>query len=241
MAEIAQNGVTAAGLPGLDAERDGELDGDTEAAAPVTGYSLVLPAGWRRVPIQHGTKAAIRGIVDEVLRRYPKDQPRDKMTPYRIELERRLSDLARRARATGGVDLYLPIEYTHGVTITASFVVSQVNLPVPDLEQAEQAAVDSAELVAYLTSEEGGAAPVSVAGVNAARTESVAAPDPAEQVPFGSRRVDYVIPLPGHPTRWMLAAFSTIGDGDPDGKFAKLLAELFDAIMLTFRWARGTQ
>jgi hypothetical protein len=214
---------------------------EISAEAPVTGYSLVLPSGWRRIPVQHGTRAAIRAIVDEVMRRYPKDQPRDKMTPYRIELERRLSDLARRARSSGGVDLYLPIEYVHGVTITASFVVSQVNLPVPGLEPAEQVAVDSAQLVAYLTSEEGNASPVSVAGVNAARTESVAAPDPAEQVPFGSRRVDYVIPLPGHPTRWMLAAFSTIGDGDPEGKFAKLLVELFDAIMLTFRWARGTQ
>jgi hypothetical protein len=211
------------------------------AETPVTGYSLVLPTGWRRIPIQHGTRAAVRAIVDEVMRRYPKDQPRDKMTPYRIELERRLSDLARRARSTGGVDLYLPIEYVHGVTITASFVVSQVNLPVPELEPADQVAVDSAQLVAYLTSEEGNASPVSVAGVNAARTESVAAPDPAEQVPFGSRRVDYVIPLPGHSTRWMLAAFSTIGDGDPEGKFAKLLVELFDAIMLTFRWARGTE
>jgi len=214
---------------------------EISAEAPVTGYSLVLPTGWRRIPIQHGTRAAIRAIVAEVMRRYPKDQPRDKMTPYRIELERRLSNLARRARSSGGVDLYLPIEYVHGVTITASFVVSQVNLPVPELEPAEPVAVDSAQLVAYLTSDEGNASPVSVAGVNAARTESVAAPDPAEQVPFGSRRVDYVIPLPGHPTRWMLAAFSTIGDGDPEGKFAKLLVELFDAILLTFRWARGTQ
>lgn len=214
---------------------------EISAEAPVTGYSLVLPTGWRRIPIQHGTRAAIRAIVDEVMRRYPKDQPRDKMTPYRIELERRLSNLARRARSSGGVDLYLPIEYVHGVTITASFVVSQVNLPVPELESADPVAVDSAQLVAYLTSDEGNASPVSVAGVNAARTESVAAPDPAEQVPFGSRRVDYVIPLPGHPTRWMLAAFSTIGDGDPEGKFAKLLVELFDAILLTFRWARGTQ
>jgi hypothetical protein len=210
------------------------------AETPVAGYSLVLPNAWRRIPIQRGTKAAIRGIVDEVMRRYPKDLPRDKMTPYRIELERRLSDLARRARTSGGLDLYLPIEYVHGVTITASFVVSQVTLPVPELESAEQVAVDSAQLVAYLTSEEGSASPASVAGVSAARTESVAPPDPAEQVPFGSRRVDYVIPLPGHPTRWMLAAFSTIGDGDPEGKFAKLLVELFDAIMLTFRWARGT-
>ena len=213
----------------------------TAAVAPATGYSLVLPPGWRRIPVQHGTKAAIRGIVDEVLRRYPKDMPRDKMTHYRIEIERQLSDLARRARSTGGVDLYLPVEYVHGLTITASFVVSQVTLPVPETESAEQVAVGSAELVAYLTSGEGKASRVSVAGVDAARTESVAAPDPAERIAFGSRRVDYVIPLPGHPTRWMLAAFSTIGDGDPAGKFARLLVELFDAIMLTFRWNRAAQ
>ena len=243
MAEIAGNGATTAGLPGLRAEGKtaGEAEGDASPQAPVTGYSLVLPVGWRRVPIQHGTRTAIRSIVDEVLRRYPKDLPRDKMTPYRIELERRLSDLARRARATGGVDLYLPIEYTHGVTITASFVVSQVTLPVPEQDSAEQVAADSAQLVAYLTSEEGNASPVLVGGAAAARTESVAPADPAEQIPLGSRRVDYVIPLPGHPTRWMLAAFSTIGDGDPEGQFAKLLVQLFDAIMLTFRWARGAE
>ena len=222
-------------------------------AAPVTGYSLVLPPGWRRIPVQHGTKAAIRGIVDEVLRRYPEDMPRDKMTPYRIEIDRQLSDLARRARSVGGVDLYLPIEYVHGVTITASFLVSQVTLPVPETEteteteSADQVAAASAELVGYLTSGEGKASgegnalTVSVDGREAARTESVAPPDPGERMPYGSRRVDYVIPLPGHPTRWMLAAFSTIGDGDPEGNFAKLLVELFDAIMLTFHWNRGAE
>jgi hypothetical protein len=214
------------------------------ATAPVTGYSLVLPPGWRQIPVQHGTKAAIRGIVDEVLRRYPKDMPRDKMTPYRIEIERELSDLARRARSAGGVDLYLPIEYVHGVTITASFLVSQVTLPVPETEPADQVAAASAassELVGYLTSGEGTTSPVTVDGREAARTERVAPPDPAERMPYGSRRVDYVISLPGHPTRWMLAAFSTIGDGDPEGSFAKLLVELFDAIMLTFRWNRGAE
>jgi hypothetical protein len=240
VAETGGNGVAGTDVPPLRAAGEDSAR-EESAGAPVTGYALVLPAGWRRIPIQHGTKAAIRGIVDEVLRRYPKDMPRDKMTPYRIELERRLSDLAGRARANGGVDLYLPIEYTHGVTITASFVVSQVTLPIPELASAEQVAVDSAQFVAYLTSDDGNASPVSVAGADAARTESVAPPDPAEQMPYGSRRVDYVIPLPGHPTRWMLAAFSTIGDGDPEGKFAKLLVELFDAIMLTFRWARAAQ
>lgn len=205
--------------------------------APVIGYTLVLPTGWRRIPIQHGTKAAIRGIADEVIRRFSKGASRDSMTPYRIEIERRLSDMAKRARSTGGVDLYLPIEYTHGVTITASFVVSQVALPVPSRESAEQETADSAQVVAYLTSE-GNASPVTVAGVAAARTESTAPPDPAEEIPFGSRRVDYMIPMPGHTTQWLVAAFSTIGDGDPEGEFAKLMVELFDAIMLTFSWSR---
>jgi hypothetical protein len=211
--------------------------GPVVSTALVTGYTLILPDGWRRIPIQHGTKAAIRGITDEVIRRFPKGVSRDKMTPYRVEIERRLSDMARRARSTGGVDLYLPIEYSHGVAVTASFVVSQVALPVPAQESAEQETADSAEVVAYLTSE-GNASPVTVAGVAAARTESVAPPDQAEEIPFGSRRVDYMIPMPGHTTRWLVVAFSTIGDGDPEGDFAKLLVELFDAIMLTFRWSK---
>ena len=64
----------------------------------------------------------------------------------------------------------------------------------------------------------------------------MAAADPAQQIAYGSRRVDYLIPVPGHSRSMLVVAFSTIGDGDPDGQFAKLLVELFDAIMTTFRW-----
>jgi hypothetical protein len=73
--------------------------------------------------------------------------------------------------------------------------------------------------------------------VACARTEAVAAPDPGQEVPLGSRRADYVVPVPGQPGQWLIITFSTVGDGDPDGDFAKLLVELFDAIMLTFRWS----
>lgn len=208
-------------------------------ALAASGYSLVLPTGWRRIPVRHGTRPAIRGVVDEVLHRMAAGVSRDSLTPYRIELERRLSEMAKQARSAGGVDLYLPIEYTHGITITASFAVSQVTLPEPpaDLPGAEQA--DVAQFVAYLTSDDGDAVPVEVAGTRAARKESVAAADPAQQVGYGSRRVDYMVPIPGHSRGMLVVAFSTIGDGDPEGKFAKLLVELFDAIMTTFRWAGG--
>ena len=149
--------------------------------------------------------------------------------------------MAMRARSAGGVDLYLPIEDSHGVTITASFVVSQVTLPDPPAsdppaELPEQ--VDTARFVSYLTSADGDVAPVVIADATAGRKESVAAADPARQIPYGSRRVDYMLPVPGQPRGMLLVAFSTIGDGDPEGQFAKLLVELFDAIMTTFRWAK---
>jgi len=48
--------------------------------------------------------------------------------------------------------------------------------------------------------------------------------------------VDYVLPVPGHPGRWLIVTFATPGDGDPDGELAGLLVRLFDSIMLTFRW-----
>lgn len=228
---------------------------DTTAAdvAQITGYTLVLPPGWRRIPVRHGTKPAVRAIVDEVLHRVSKGISRDKLTRYRIELERRLSDLAKQARPAGGVDLYLPIEYVHGVTITASFVVSQLTLPGPaeemagTAEAAAAASADTTQLIAYLTSEAGEASDagqageatsVVIAGAAAARKESVAPADPAQQVPFGSRRADYLVPVPGEPRGLLVVAFSTIGDGNPEGDFAKLMLELFDAIMLTFRWTR---
>jgi len=211
-----------------------------------SGYELVLPTGWRRIPVRTGTKQAIRAVVDEVLRRVSAGVSRDSLTPHRIDLERRLSDMAKQARSVGGIDLYLPVEYSHGVTITASFVVSQIDLPDPPGEPPDADLIDAAQFVAELTSGGDGddeadddgvvVTKAEVAGTAAARRESVAGPDQAQQIAYGSRRVDYTIPVPGSLRGLVVVSFSTIGDGDPDGEFAKLLVELFDAIMTTFRW-----
>jgi hypothetical protein len=206
--------------------------GLTEASeSPVSGYELVLPAGWRRIPVRHGSKAAIRDILDEVFARYPEGESRDRVIKHRVKLEGRLSDMARRARTAGGVDLYLPVEYVHGTAVPASFVVSQAALGHGD--------ADPAAVIAHFVSTAGQAAPATVDGMPAARAESVAAADPASDVAFGSRRVDYVVPLPGQRGQWLIITFSTVGNGDPEGDFAKLLVSLFDAMVLTFRWTRG--
>lgn len=206
----------------------------TADVGTASGYTLVLPAGWRRIPVREGSKAAIRTILDEVFARYPAGKSRDQVIKHRVQLEGRLTDMVRKARASGGVDLYLPVEYVHGTAVPASFVVSQAILGVPD----DGAGVDPAQVVATFVADAGDAAPAEVDGVACARTETVAAADPGQDVPLGSRRVDYVVPVPGQPGQWLISAFSTVGDGDPEGEFAKLLVSLFDAIMLTFRWTR---
>lgn len=53
------------------------------------------------------------------------------------------------------------------------------------------------------------------------------------------RRVTYTVPVYGEPGRYLLVTFATPGSGDPAGTHADLLAELFDAIMSTFRWDIG--
>ena len=57
--------------------------------------------------------------------------------------------------------------------------------------------------------------------------------------PWPGARVDYHWPLPSQPLKWALASFTALGAGEPDDDIAELLVELFDAIMLTWRWRPG--
>jgi hypothetical protein len=204
--------------------------GTSSGAKPsgVTGYSVVLPPGWRRIPIQQGTSAAVRDIADEVLGRRPPRVSPDQVAPYRVQIERRLSELAKQARACGGVDLYLPVTTVHGTPIPASFIVSQGAPPASEV-------VDPGQVAGYLAASGDGSAAM-VDGSRGARIESTGPAETAPGIHTGSRRVDYVLPVPGHPGRWLIVTFATPGDGDPDGEFAGLLVRLFDSIMLTFRW-----
>jgi hypothetical protein len=88
----------------------------------------------------------------------------------------------------------------------------------------------------YLASAAAGASPVTVDGCAGARLESTAAAETILGIEAASRRVDYLLPVPGQPGQWLIVTFAVSGDGDPEGAFADLLVELFDSIMLTFRW-----
>jgi hypothetical protein len=192
------------------------------------GYSLVLPPGWRRIPLRGGTEWAIRSAVKQALAAAPRDAPVDRIGPYRLELDRRLAALARRARAAGGIDLYLPVGPVYDAPVAASFLVSELSLkPVtPSLVSS------------VLTSEDDTWQPVTADGSDGLRIERSVAASPAEEAAHASRCVDYMLPVPGRPGRWLTFAFSTLGAGNPDDHIAHLLTDLFDAIMLTFSWQR---
>jgi hypothetical protein len=121
----------------------------------------------------------------------------------------------------------------HDAPVAASFVVSEVSF-------GSQEEIDPGLIAARLAAAQAeGSATVSVNGAVGVRIERVGAPEPGKEIETASLRVDYVISVPGDPDRWLEIAFSTLGGGDPSDQYAKLLVELFDAIMSTFRWTQA--
>ncbi|MEW2387269.1 hypothetical protein AB0933_02785 [Streptomyces venezuelae] len=212
---------------------------DRTATAP-RGYQLILPPEWARIPMRTGTEEAIRALVDDAFATLPADAPRDKVGPYRRELERRLKDAVQEARKAEALDLYLPVERMHGIAVPASIVVSEMKFP-------DEVAVDPSAVSRRLLESPGRAGEatvVDVDGVSAVRTErTVAAGEPGGGE-LASRRVDYVVPVPGDPGRWLGVVFSTLAEGVEEiesaeyAEYADLFVELFDAMMCTFRWSR---
>lgn len=198
------------------------------ATRPPRGYTLVLPPGWARIPLRRGTDKAIRNILDRALSGFP----RDAVATVRRDLQVRLREMAEQARQGGGLDLYVPTERRHDVTLAASLVVSEISLVT-----AQQ--VDPHTVLARLLADSDSTQAVELDDTAGTRTEHVApATDSEPDLKQGSRRVDYVLPVPGDPERWLLTTFSTLGAGDPGDELADLLVELFDAMMTTFRWRR---
>ncbi|MFF1703353.1 hypothetical protein [Streptomyces sp. NPDC058252] len=213
-----------------------------EPTSPPTGYHVLLPSDWIQVPLRHGdTEETVRSIVSSAFARVPADAPRDKLTPFRLELERRLRAAVAEARKAKALELYLPMRLSGDVNLGASIIVSEVLLPArTGSDGAASQAADPAEIAVQLLSRGAGDIDVSsgeVDGALAVRRERVAPAAAGQGVESASRRVDYFVSVPGDPGRWFVAAFSTIGAGDPRDDLADAMVEWFDALMTTFRWS----
>ncbi|MFJ6081606.1 hypothetical protein ACIQI8_09390 [Streptomyces sp. NPDC092369] len=184
----------------------------------------------------------MRSIVTSAYARVPADVPRDNLTPLRLELERRLRAAVAEARRADALELYLPMRLSGNVNLGASIIVSEALLPARTCSDgAPGTASDPTEIALQLLSGDM-AADVDVSsgevdGALGVRRERVAPAAVDRGAEMASRRVDYFVSVPGDPGRWLVAAFSTIGAGNPRDDLSDALVEWFDALMTTFRWS----
>ncbi|MEJ8649429.1 hypothetical protein WKI65_15345 [Streptomyces sp. MS1.AVA.3] len=201
----------------------------TVEATP-TGYTLIIPPGWARIPLREGTKEALARIFFTHLDKVPDGVARDDAMRLRLELRRELQKKARAARRNGGLDLYLPVRPRGSTLVSASIIVSE--LPIGGAEGSQRAHV--LRQIAATASE--GVTTVEVDGMTAVRRESRVAADSSREFDVDTRRVEYVMPVAGTSGQWLSISFSTPGDGNPDSELTDVLVELFDAVVGTFKW-----
>ncbi|MCF2128615.1 hypothetical protein L1I79_19550 [Strepomyces sp. STD 3.1] len=213
-----------------------------QGTGPATGYRLLLPSQWAQIPLRRGTDEAIERILQDAYARIPADAPRDKIGPYKQELARRFRKAVAGAQEHKGLDLYLPVRPVgdDDFNLGASILVTETVLPVRDSSASQTPPSEIAvQLLTRDGAEEADLSSGEVDGALAVRREHVAAAAPDKGLVAASRRVEYIVSVPEDPDRWFIAAFSTIGGGDPRDELSEALVEWFDAVMATFRWRRG--
>lgn len=196
-----------------------------------SGYRLVLPPGWVQVPVRDSGPGTAHEVISTAFGKPPEGIPRDAFTSARIELERHLDKMIRKAKNEGGLELFLACGQVYANPVPASFLIAEGSLG-----RATNDPLAVVTAIAGGAAGDGGRAGrlTALDGAPAARVERVAAARGGDDRP--SLRVEYTVPVPGGADRWMVITFSTLGDGDPCGEYAAALAALFDAIMSTLRW-----
>ncbi|MFI1681231.1 hypothetical protein [Streptomyces sp. NPDC020607] len=224
----------------MDSAPQNHASGDPDLP-PVTGYRLLLPSEWAQVPLRHGTEEAVRRILDDAFTRLPDDAPTDRIGPYKRELERRFRAAVTNAGKTNALDLYLPVKPMDGAILGASILVTESLVPRPAGRRTAE--TEPTEVAVQLLSRDGvedaDLSSGQIDGALAVRREHVAGASAKKGADLASRRVEYMVSVPGDPDRWFVAAFSTVGGGNPQDELAEALVEWFDAVMANFRWSRG--
>jgi hypothetical protein len=215
----------------------------TEVTSSPTGYRLLLPSDWVQIPVRQGkAEETAHRIASEAFARVPSDVSRDKLTPLRLEVERRLRAAIADAQRAKALEIYLPMRLSGEINLGASIVVSKTRLPSRTAPDGSPVATsDPAEVAVQLLARGNGTdwdlRSGEIDGALAVRQEGVTPADPDRGADLASRSVRYTVSVPGDPGQWFLAVFSTTGAGDPRDDLADALVEWFDALMATFRWS----
>lgn len=185
-------------------------------ADPPSGYDLLLPPGWWRIPAD---PVAARSSIRTLLDRKTAGLPRDSVAQARAELDQRLRGLVEQAHEAGAVDVMVTVDPVRGIPVAASCVVTVI----PGTGGA--ALEDVAARLGAGADEHG---VVEVAGTAAVRVRRRRPVPDAEDVL--ATTVEYAVPVPGGADT-LLLTWST-----PMEPVADQLAALFDAITASLRW-----
>ncbi|MGA5520363.1 hypothetical protein ACPCK2_29595 [Streptomyces pseudogriseolus] len=197
------------------------------------GFNLVPPPGWEVIPLRTGTREAMDRIVRKAVAQLPPGFPKDDIPKARLKLTQEVKKVVRRARAKGGMTLYLPTERLHGVVLPVSIVASEP-IEIPQVRPSS----GPAAVLAALASVTPGAETRELDGVAALRSERDIPANGDKGVDVAHRRVEYFVPVPDStPDRYLTFSFSALIAPGSDLAFYDTLVELFDAVMGTFRWA----
>ncbi|MFJ3618771.1 hypothetical protein ACIPSH_11540 [Streptomyces iakyrus] len=197
------------------------------------GFNLVPPPGWDVIPLHTGTGEAMDRIVRKAVAQLPVGFPKDDIPKARLKLTHEMKKVVRRARAKGGMTLYLPTERLHGVALPVSIIASEpIEIPRVTADSGPEA------VLAALASETPGAELRELDDTAALRSERDVAADATQGVDVAHRRVEYLVPIPDStPDQYLTFSFSALIAPGSDPAFYDTLVELFDAVMSTFRWS----
>lgn len=170
-------------------------------------YAITVPRTWTLVPLQPGVREK---AISSLIRRQFAGTPG--AGGVRAALHRHLTDLSEAAWQTGGIEFYLSLMPAGAVPVQASLVVSLIPPPPSGPLPVEAMAIEAKKRNR------------SVSVIQAPAGTGVRAQTSATDLSF-------FFSVPGSGA-WLLLAFS-----GPDGPLAQLMAELFDAIAATLRWA----
>lgn len=184
------------------------------AGVTPSDFSLLLPPGWVRLPLDGREHERVVALVNDKVQELP-PQAREGL---RRTMTRDVLASLEKARAAGGVDVFLSVAESQGLPIAASCLVTFLNtrdeLPLQGL--LEEFAADQVSLV-------------TVAGARAVRRRYLEESESGDVV-LQTTLVDYFVPLPAS-TGLLVLSFGTSLE-----PLAEALVQLFDAMAESLRW-----
>lgn len=171
-------------------------------------YAITVPDTWVMIPLQPGFRE--KAISALIRRQFAGTTG---AAGVRAALRRHLTDLTEAAWQTGGIEFYLSLMSVGPLPVQGSLLVTLIPPPPPGPLPVEAVALDAKKRnrsVSFTQSPAG-------TGV---RTQGSATD------------ISFYFSVPGSGA-WLLLAFS-----GPEGPLAAVMADLFDAIAATLRWAQ---